>query len=170
MLLNHLVKSQRIKQRQRNRFRVGKIDDNGIVKIAGVFYELIGILIDHTDARVIERALIDTEKNLVLPGQPGHGRIEIDQSEVFQIGIFEDFPGGQPIAAPQKQDILTFLNQPHQGVDQGFMISFLVVGAELGAPIYKEPIIVFPLSNNNFLIPGLFLVNDFILILVLFAV
>ena len=50
------------------------------------------------------------------------------------------------------------------------MISFLVVGAELGAPIYKKPIIVFPLSDYNFLIPGLFLVNDFILILVLFAV
>ena len=48
-------------------------------KIAGVFYELIGILIDHTDARVIERPLIDTKKNLILLSQSSHSRIKIDQ-------------------------------------------------------------------------------------------
>ena len=127
-------------------------------------------MIDHADTRIVERTLINAKKNFILPGQLGHGRVEVHQGEVFHIRIFENLPGGQPVSASQKQDIFAFLDQSKQGMHQRFVIPFLIVGTELRTAIYKKPIIVFPLRDDNFLVPGLFLVNNFIFIFVLFAV
>ena len=170
LTFRQLIKFPGVQSRQLDGFRVGQIDNNHIENFPGLLQKCVCVLVANVHPGIAERILVELAKNRVILAEFRHRRIEIDQRNFFDVGIFEDFPRCQPVAAAENQHIFMRNARQHCRMHQRLVIAVFVVAAKLFISIEIQPVIIFELSDYNSLIGRLLLINNFIHILLLLAI
>ena len=70
------------------------------------------------DARVGKRTMIEGRNDRVGRGKLSHRRIEIDERDAFDVGVFEDLAESQAIAAPEHERLHRFAREHHRDVNE----------------------------------------------------
>ena len=165
-----LVEFPGIEPGQLDRLGIGQVDDDHIINFPGFLQKSIGIPVDQVYFRIIERSLIELEKDRVLLSQCRHGGVEIHQRNLLYLRIFEDLPCRQAVPAAQHQHLPPGDAQLHCRVHQRFVITLLVIAAELLVPVQVEPMVLLPFGDHDALVRALLLVDHPVDILLLLPV
>ena len=82
--------------------------------------------------------MIERDKRGQLEPKVGHGRIQVNQRNLFNQGVPENLSGGQAIAAAENQDTLWLIRTGHRRMHQRLVVAVLVGRAELQVSAEEE--------------------------------
>src|SRR5579864_213950 len=134
--------------------RVGKIDDDEIETVRVRIDPGKGISVDDMNARRKEGSIVELREHRMRGKQFGHLRIEIDERDAFDLGIFQDFAHSEAIAAAEDKSVARRGDRSEARMDKGFVIAVFVARAELQVAVEKKTQIVFEASEDEMLVTG----------------
>ena len=121
-----------------------------------------GIGVDDVYARREQRAGIEPGQHGVRGENPGHFGIEIDERDVYDLRILQDFADGEAIASAENQHSARSGNGRQARMDKRFMVTVFVAGAELQVAVEKKAQVVLEAREDKMLITSVTGKNNFV--------
>ena len=84
--------------------------------------------------------------------EPGHLGIEIDESDAFDLRIFENFADGEAVAAAEDEHAARRGNRGEARMDESFVVAVLIARAELQMAVEEEAKIVLEAGEDEMLV------------------
>ena len=103
MLVEQSVKRRAVEFADGEIGRVGEIDDDEIELFIVLFQPFQRVGVDHLELGRLEGVFIELAQGRRGGKQPGHGRIEIDQRDRFDLRVFEHLARRQPVTTAKDQ-------------------------------------------------------------------
>ena len=116
---------------------IGQVGDDGVIgRVLGFPQPRERIGGDRRHPRIVERVLIRGREVGRGAGEVDDAGIEVDEGDGFDVGVLEDLPHGEPVAAAEDEDIAA--GPVHQRMDEGLVVPVLVDRGELQVPVEIE--------------------------------
>src|SRR5579872_3027185 len=148
---------------------VWKIDDDEIETVGVRINPRESIRIHYMNARRKEGFIVELREHRMRGKQFGHLRIEIDERDAFDLGIFQDFAHSEAVAAAEDKNVARRGNRSEARVDKSFVIAVLIARAELQMAVEKKPKVVFEASEDEMLVTGVARKDDVVGVDVVFS-
>ena len=111
---------------QREIGRVGQVDDDNVEFFRRPFQPFGGIIVDDVHFGMGQRTLVERAQGGGGFKSSGHVGVEIDQSNIFDLRIFQDFACRQSVAAAENQNAFGIGNHLHGRQNECFMVTGFV--------------------------------------------
>ena len=98
----------------------------------------------------------------MLPGQVGHGGIQVHQHHLLHAGVLEDLPHGESVAAAADQHAPGLGPHGEGRMDQGLVVAVLVRGGELQVAVQEELEAAPAPGHDDALVGGVLGVDDLV--------
>ena len=121
--------------------RVGEVDE-GEVEEAGLplapLQPEVGVLVDDADLRRKEGAAVEPREEGEGPRQLRDGGVEVDEDNLLDRRVLQDFADGQAVPSAQDEDAPSPRDEAERRVDERLVVAVLVDRGELEVPVEEE--------------------------------